>query len=106
MSSRRSLSGGTTIGTTLKKAILISVASGLLLIVFVADIIRRSVGSDIGLVTILRDAFIIAAFFIFTLLIESLWQREQGPSRKLGFALVLSLVVIVASGLNATGDVS
>ncbi len=87
----------TALRTKLKKAILLGTGSGLLLLVFVADIIRRTVEFDSGWLTVLRDVCVIAAFFVFTILFESLWKREQGPAKKLGFALVLSLVVMAAS---------
>lgn len=85
--------------TKLKKAFLISVASAMLLVVFILDVIRRSVEIDIGWVLFVRDIIILAAFLIFYLLIESLWKREQTPAKKLGFAIVVTLVVGIASGV-------
>ena len=85
--------------TKLKKVILISSTAFLLLMVFLADIIRQSVDIEIGWLKIVRDIFVLAAFLVITVMIESMWQREQGPTKKLGFALVLSLVVVVASSL-------
>jgi sigma-B regulation protein RsbU (phosphoserine phosphatase) len=85
--------------TKLKKVFLISAASSLLFLVFILDVIRRSVEIEIGWILFVRDIFVIAAFLIFYLLIESLWKRDQNPAKKLGFGLVLSLVVGIASSL-------
>ena len=85
--------------TKLKKVFLISAASSLLLVVFILDVIRRSVEIEAGWIVFVRDILVLIAFGIFYLLIESLWRKNQNPAKKLGFALVLSLIVGVASSL-------
>jgi phosphoserine phosphatase RsbU/P len=87
------------IQTKLKKAFLLTVASGLSVLIFIVDVIRRSVEINLQWVNILRDVFVLINFLCFYLLIEALWKREQSPAKKLGFALVLSLVIGVASSL-------
>jgi len=81
------------------KALLIGIAGVLLFIVFIADVIRRSVDIDVGWILLIREILIIVAFLFFYFLLESLWKRDQTPSKKLGFALVLSLGVGTASVL-------
>ncbi|HUL43802.1 MAG TPA: SpoIIE family protein phosphatase [Bacteroidota bacterium] len=85
--------------TRLKKFVLLVVASALLILVFIADVVRQSVDFDIGWVNLLRGVFVLCAFLIITFVVESLWQREQAPTKKLGFALVISLVVVIGSSL-------
>ncbi|MBI3766390.1 MAG: GAF domain-containing protein, partial [Ignavibacteriales bacterium] len=88
-----------TIQTKLKKAFLIAASTTLLVIVFILDIIRKSVGTEGGLLMIIREFMVIGAFGVLYIFIESLWQREQSPAKKLGFALVLTLVIGTASSL-------
>jgi phosphoserine phosphatase RsbU/P len=87
------------IQTKLKKALLLAVASGLSVLIFIVDVIRRSVEINLQWVNILREVFVLINFLCFYLLIEALWKREQSPAKKLGFALVLSLVIGIASSL-------
>lgn len=87
--------------TRLKKALYIIAIAVLLFLVFVADVVRASGSVDIesGVLNFFRDLFIISAFILFYLLTESLWKREQGPAKKLGFVLVLMVVVVTMSVL-------
>ncbi|MDI6766617.1 MAG: SpoIIE family protein phosphatase [Bacteroidota bacterium] len=89
----------TSIGNKFSKALLMAVAGGLLFVVFITDVIRRSVDLDIGWILLLRDIVILIAFLIFYVLVESIWKREQAPAKKLGFALVLTLVIGITSVL-------
>lgn len=87
--------------TRLKKILLISTAGTLFLLKFIVDIIFANVNIEQDWLMMARQLFGIAAFVALYLLIESLWKREQSPVRKLGFALVLSLLVGAAAGLLA-----
>jgi phosphoserine phosphatase RsbU/P len=89
----------TSIQTKLKKAFLLAVAGGLSVLIFIIDVIRRSVDINLQWVNILRDVFVLINFISFYLIIEALWKREQSPAKKLGFALVVSLVIGLASSL-------
>ncbi|MBI4811026.1 MAG: hypothetical protein HY800_06230, partial [Ignavibacteriales bacterium] len=85
--------------TKFKKALLIGIASVLLILVFIIDIIRRSVEIDLGWILLVREIVAVVSFVIFYILIESLWKREQPPAKKLGFALVIALAIGTATGL-------
>ncbi len=52
---------------------------------------------DTGWFGIFHDIFVLLAYALFYLLIESLWKRDQNPVKKLGFGLVLAIVVGVAT---------
>ncbi|MBI5475423.1 MAG: SpoIIE family protein phosphatase, partial [Ignavibacteriales bacterium] len=82
-----------------KKALLLGISGIILFLIFIVDIIRQSVDIEIGWIVLMREILIIIAFFIFFLILESMWKREQTPSRKLGFALVLSLVAASATAM-------
>lgn len=71
----------------------------LFLAVFVIDIIQKSLDSGSGLLYLVRELFVAVAFAALYFLLESLWKREQNPAKKLGFALVISLVVGATSGM-------
>ncbi len=86
-------------GTKLRKAVLLSTASLLLLLVFIVDVIRKNVAVDIGWITFLRSVAVLVAFLILYVMIESRWGRQQSPAKKLGFALVVALAIGVASGV-------
>ena len=79
------------------KVVFAIAVTGVLLLVFVLDVIRRSVEIEFGWILLLRELFIGGAFLILYILIESVWRRDQRPTKKLGFILVLALFVGVAS---------
>src|SRR5437016_2841106 len=83
--------------TNIAKALVITASAVLLICAFIFDIVERSIGSYGGWLTYLREIIVLAAFILFYLFIESLWKRDQGPAKKLGFALVLSLVVMAGA---------
>ncbi len=73
--------------------------AGILLLVFILDVVRRSYEIDIGWILLVRELLIGVALLILYLLIESVWRREQKPAKKLGFILVITLFVGIASVL-------
>ena len=81
----------------LKKALLLSGVAFFFLAKFGVDIITTTGGFEAGWLDAARQIFVIAGFASLYFLIESSWKREQGPVRKLGFALVLMLVVGAAT---------
>ena len=85
--------------TKFAKLLLLIASGGLLLVVFIIDIIQRSVDIEIGWITVVRHVLVLIAFALFYFFLESLWGREQSPAKKLGFALVLALVVGVGTVL-------
>ena len=87
----------TSLVTKLRKALLLGSTTALLFAVFVIDIIRKSLDADIAWLSVVRELGVVAAFLLFYLFLESLWRRDQSPASKIGFALVLSLVVGAAS---------
>lgn len=82
-----------------KKALLLGTTGFLLFIVLAVDIIRQSVDIEIGWIVLLREILIVIAFATLFIMLESTWKREQTPSKKLGFALVLSLVAATATAM-------
>lgn len=85
--------------TKLKKAALISIASVLFVAVFVVDVINWSVDIDWGWLNAARHVFMAGAFLALYFLIESLWQRDQSPVKKLGFCLILTIPVGIGVAL-------
>src|SRR5260221_627781 len=83
--------------TNIAKALLITASAALMICAFIVDNVERSLGSYGGWLTYLREIIVAASFILFYLFIESLWKREQSPAKKLGFALVLSLVVMAGA---------
>ena len=81
------------------KAALLLISAALFIAVFLVDVIRRSVDIDAGWLILLRNALVIAAFVLVYILMESLWKRDQNPAKKLGFLLVVLIVIGAASGL-------
>jgi sigma-B regulation protein RsbU (phosphoserine phosphatase) len=81
------------------KIVLAVAVAGILLLIFILDVVRRSYEIDIGWILLLRELLIGVAFLILYLLVESVWRREQKPTKKLGFILVITLFVGVASVL-------
>lgn len=71
----------------------------ILFLVFITDIVRQSVDIEIGWIVMLREILILVAFGALFLMLETMWKRDQTPSRKLGFALVLSLVAGTATSM-------
>ena len=82
----------------MKKAFLLTTTGALFLVVFIIDVVNWSAELDAAWLTIARQAFMAAAFVLLYFLIESLWKRDQSPVKKLGFALVLTLVVGLTAG--------
>ncbi len=81
----------------LKKALLLAGVCFFFLAKFGVDIITTTGGFEAGWLDVARQLFAVAGFISLYFLIESSWKREQGPVRKLGFALVLTLVVGAAT---------
>jgi sigma-B regulation protein RsbU (phosphoserine phosphatase) len=81
----------------LKKAFLLIGSAALFIAVFVIDVVNWSADLDTPLLNVSRDVFVIAGFIFLYFLIESLWKRDQSPVKKLGFALILTLVVGIAA---------
>lgn len=78
-----------------KKTILLVSALVLLLGVFLIDVVRKSVALEGGIVVIIRDLGVIVALVLFYFFIESAWRRDQSPVKKLGFALVMALTLVL-----------
>ncbi len=76
-----------------KRALFLTISAILLFAVFLTDIIRRSVDIDAGWISFLRNMVVIAAFILLYFLIEGLWRRDQNPAQKLGFLLVVTIVI-------------
>ena len=91
----------TPLRSKLKKAFLLFTSMGLLVIVFIGDLIRRSLDIDTGWIGIAHSILVVIAFALFYLLIESMWRRDQSAVRKLGFGFVLSIVIGIATGALA-----
>ncbi|MFI5252502.1 MAG: PP2C family protein-serine/threonine phosphatase [Bacteroidota bacterium] len=91
----------TTFKVKIKKTFYLLTISIFLLVIFVIDVIRGHGSIDLegGVISLIRDILVLAAFGCFYLLLENMWRRDQGPAKKLGFILVLMLVVVTASGL-------
>ena len=85
--------------TKLKKAFLLTATGALFCVVFVIDVVNWSAELDTAWLTIARQVFMAAAFILLFFLMETLWRRDQGPVKKLGFALVLTLVVGLTAGM-------
>jgi len=84
----------------IKNVFLMGSGSTLLLLVFLSDVAFRRGGEiGVGWITLLRNLFVLVAFLEFYVVIESLWQSGQNITKKLGFALVLTIVVGAASSL-------
>jgi sigma-B regulation protein RsbU (phosphoserine phosphatase) len=81
----------------LKKAVLIVAAAGSFLIVFLIDVIRWSADINGAWLGVTRHLFVIVAFGALYILVELLWKRDQSTVRKLGFILVVALIVGVMS---------
>lgn len=98
----------TTLRVKLQKAFYLFGFGFLLLVIFIFDVIRGHGTIDIegGGLSIFRELLVIIAFTLFYLLLEILWKRGQGPSKKIGFVLVLMLVVVTASGLMQIVSIS
>jgi phosphoserine phosphatase RsbU/P len=79
----------------LKKTILILGTALLLLCVFLLDVVRKSIALEDGILILLRDIGVLAAFALFYIYLESIWKRDQSPVKKLGFAFVMSLTVVL-----------
>jgi serine phosphatase RsbU (regulator of sigma subunit) len=77
----------------LKKLFLLGLSGLFLFVVFLLDVVRKSIETEVVWLSILRHILVIAAFILFYFYIEILWKRDQSPAKKLGFALVLSLIV-------------
>jgi phosphoserine phosphatase RsbU/P len=91
------------IGKKIKKAFLVSVSGALFLSAFIFDIINWSVKLDEGWINVVRDFSVIFAFVIVYFLIESIWRRDQTIVKKLGFILITTIVVVLASFLLSYG---
>ena len=77
----------------LKKAVLILATAGSFLTVFLIDVIRWSADLNAPWLVFARQIFIVIAFGALYALVELLWKRDQSAVRKLGFILVVSMVV-------------
>ena len=79
------------------KVVFGATSAGLLLLIFIADVVRRSVEIEFTWVLFLREILIGIAFLIIYILIESVWRRGQQPLKKLGFVLVITIFIGIAS---------
>ncbi len=84
--------------TKLTKTIVITASAVLMVAAFILDVVEKSLSSYGGWLTMLREIVVLTAFLLFYFFIESIWKREQSSAKKFGFALVISLVVIVGAG--------
>ncbi len=93
----------------LKKALLLSVSGFLFIAKFVVDVVASKLDVELGALTILQALLVVGAFLSLYFYIETVWRRDQNVVRKLGFALVLTLVVGLAGlalyGVSSTGFV-
>ena len=85
--------------TKLKKAFFLISTASLFLVVFVIDVVNWSAELDTPWLNLARELFLAGAFVLLFFLIASLWKRDQSSVKKLGFALVLTLVVGVTAGM-------
>ena len=86
-----------TLKTRIKKVFLITIAAALFIAVFIIDVINWSVTLDAPWLTVARHVCMIGAFTASFLLIDSLWKRDYSPVKKLGFTLVVTLVIGIAA---------
>jgi phosphoserine phosphatase RsbU/P len=93
----------TTLFKKIKKALLITVSGVMFLLAFIFDVVNWSVHYDAAWLGVVRDLMVISAFVIVYFLVESLWKREQSLVKKLGFTLVLMLLVSATAGLLSFG---
>jgi sigma-B regulation protein RsbU (phosphoserine phosphatase) len=85
----------------IKKAILLVVVLALFLLVFVLDVIAWKADVDTGWFSLVQNVCLAAAFLTLYVLFESLWKRDQNPIKKIGFGLVVVLIVGIAVGALA-----
>ncbi len=89
----------TTVRTKLKKVFLVGASLLCFLAAFIFDVINWSVTIDADWLKIIRDLVVLMGFVLLYFFVESMWKRGQSPVKKLGFALVLTLVVGAGIGL-------
>ncbi len=90
------------------KKLLLLTTSGILFVAkFVVDVVASKLDVELGALTILQALLVAGAFLSLYFYIETVWRRDQNVVRKLGFALVLTLVVGLAGltlyGVSSTG---
>ena len=90
----------------LRRFLYLGGASLIVLIVFTLDVIRKSVELEIGGLMVIRDVLVIGGFALVYLFFElSSADRDQSPVKKLGLALIASLIMIViAVGAGLSHD--
>jgi phosphoserine phosphatase RsbU/P len=83
-----------------RRLITSGIALLLLLAVFVIDLIRKNVELEVGGLSIARDLMLLAAVVQIALVLRSiLARRAPNPIRKLGFALIATVALVLISGL-------
>ncbi len=81
----------------LKKLLLLSLSAVLFLAKFVVDVIVSKLDIEVGFLSILQVLLVAGAFITLYLYIERVWRAgDQNVVKKMGFALILTLVVGVA----------
>jgi phosphoserine phosphatase RsbU/P len=85
--------------SSIRKVILLGAMSVASLMVFLVDVAFRRTGDlNVGWTLMIRDILVLICFSSFYAFIESLWRRDQNPSKKLGFAMVLTIIACTAIG--------
>lgn len=93
--------------TRLRNLALLSGSGFLFTAKFVLDIVVSKLDVELGAFTILQTVLVAGAFLLLYFYIEAVWRPDQNVVKKLGFALVLTLVVGLAGlslyGISSTG---
>lgn len=91
----------------LKRALLLGSAGFLFVAKFVLDVVASTLDVELGMVTALQLVVTAGAFTTLYFFIALGWRRDQNVVRKLGFTLVLTLVVglagLVLYGVSTAG---
>jgi serine phosphatase RsbU (regulator of sigma subunit) len=77
----------------LKKLLLVSASAVCFVAHVILDVVLSAVDLGFGWIAFLQTGILVAGFLLMYFFIRSQWRRDQGPVRKLGLALVLSLIV-------------
>ncbi|HLB00323.1 MAG TPA: GAF domain-containing SpoIIE family protein phosphatase [Bacteroidota bacterium] len=80
----------------IKKFLLLSLSALLFLAKFIGDVVVSKLDIEMGMLTVLQVVLTAGAFVCLYLYIEKVWRRDRNVVRKMGFALVLTLVVGLA----------
>ncbi len=83
--------------TRVKKVFFLTLTGGSFMAVLIVDAVTWSADIDAQWLTYARHALLAAGFVSLYFLVESIWKRDQSPLKKLGFLLVVGLVVEITS---------